>query len=141
MAKPKSENPKSEQIRVRLGPSAEGQAAQIALTAGEKQAVRDAAIEMGYPSRWGISSFVRDCGVRASEAYYLPTDGESIIPMFERASADAGLKVGPWLRLIVLEVIGLYSAHKEALDRQTAAAKEAYRNKTLRLNGDDVEEE
>lgn len=141
MSKPKSDNPKSQQIRVRLSPAVEGQAAQVSLTAAEKEAIKHAAVEIGYPPRWGISSFVRDCGVAASADYYLPEDGEAVAPMLERAATASGCKVGAWLRLIVLEVIGLSTAHREALDKQMAAAKLAYENRTLRLSGDDVEEE
>lgn len=130
------------QLRIRLSPAVEGQAAQVKLYPNELAAIKKAAVEMGYSVLRGTSSFVRDCGIAAAKDYEPDPEGpeEPVIAMLERAAEAAGMNVSQWLRAIVLETVGLSTAARQVLESQMALAKQAYETNSLRLSGDDLEE-
>lgn len=126
------------QLRIRLSPAVEGQAAQVKLYPKELAAIKKAAVELGYSVLRGTSSFVRDCGVAAAAGYEV--EGAGIAEMLDRAAEAAGMNVSQWLRIIVLETVGLSTEARKTLEAQMALAKQAYETNSLRLSGDDLEE-
>lgn len=124
---------RDDQVRVRLMPAHLGHTMQVRVTSEEKAAIAQAAHKRGL----GLGPLLRGLGMEAGKRHYARAAKELEDPdliavtVIERASEDAQMNVGEWLRVVCLCAIG-YSALGEHI-ANAAAALEA----GLEVTGED----
>lgn len=94
---------KQVQLRIRLASATEGSACQCALTHEEYSALKILAVALGYGESRGISSLIR----RLAELAAGPSEGyNDVHSLLTSAASKAGVSLGAFMRLCVLEAIG-----------------------------------
>jgi hypothetical protein len=115
---------KTRQLRIRLSSSVEGSACQVPLSEEEYIAVRNMAITYGFGATRGVSSFIRrlaELAAGPSECYH------DVHSLLTDAASKAGVSLGAFMRLCVLEAIG-----KTQLKTQLTALTEGVANGSAR---------
>lgn len=93
---------RTEHIRLRLKPAAEGTPIEIVLSKQERSALEKAIETTGYQR--GLSTFLRECAVRAARDYRQPDSSPADV--IEAAASAACQGVGEWIRTVALAAVG-----------------------------------